>query len=527
MNGSNYQCFIMRASSLMSKFSRRRRSGYGLLYCEYTLRFGNECCVNCNQSYKQNKFNLLREQSEGYSKLITELTASLGPPHSAATGRPTESLSAIEARAKPTWERVVGLVGYFDLDPNRALDIILDVFSTHLATHYSFFLALLACSPWAQAPKAKTEDPMNIETDSDMYRGKSFDDILRLAERQSSHEQPTSSGGPTDSRILAQVLGFKFTYYQVRVVRFHAYHMHLIRLLAARRDRAAAEEPIRPGRFADSGGVYYSGRPVSSRKYPAAGPRNIVSCSNQLRVYQLSLPDEDMDALHKKYLASVDTRIAEAKISQLAMAAPLESASSLGGPKPRPSTPLEPKKPQKEVPNQKLGVLNALLALGALRPACALMSKFPWIVDASPDLADLVLRIIRHSITPVYEAAAGTREALASFKIPKPRHGPTGPVPAPERKPLLTLGAPTPQCTYTTEFVFFYPDWTRCIPVCRTAADLPDVLEPLMSFIGLHIHRDPIFMSKCVRLARSQLSTTVRASYDFIALHLNIFHLLR
>ncbi|PCH34941.1 hypothetical protein WOLCODRAFT_159437 [Wolfiporia cocos MD-104 SS10] len=41
-----------------------------------------------------NKFNLLREQSEGYSKLVTELTSSLGPPHSPETGRPTESLAA-------------------------------------------------------------------------------------------------------------------------------------------------------------------------------------------------------------------------------------------------------------------------------------------------------------------------------------------------------------------------------------------------------------------------------------------------
>ena len=91
-------------------------------------------------SYKQNKFNLLREQTEGYSKLTTELTSSLGPAHSIIDGSPMESLSAIEARARPAWERVVGLVGYFDLDPNRALDIILDVFSVHLATHYSFFL---------------------------------------------------------------------------------------------------------------------------------------------------------------------------------------------------------------------------------------------------------------------------------------------------------------------------------------------------------------------------------------------------
>lgn len=218
-----------------------------------------------------------------------------------------------------------------------------------------------------------------------------------------------------------------------------------------------------------------------------------------------------MDVKHKQYLASASTRIADAKVSQLAMAAPLESTSSLGGHKPRPSTPVESKKPEKEIPNQKLGVLNGLLALGALRPACALMSKFPWIVDSSPDLADLMLRIMRHSITPVYDAVTGSRDALASFKIPKPRVGPTGIVPAPERKPQLTLCAPTPQCTNATDFVFFYPDWTQHIPLSRTMEDLADVIEPLMSFVGLHISRDPIFVSKFLRLGRLHLLTTVSA----------------
>lgn len=223
-----------------------------------------------------------------------------------------------------------------------------------------------------------------------------------------------------------------------------------------------------------------------------------------------------MDAKHKQYLASTDARIADAKINQLAMAAPLEATSSLGGHKPRPSTPVEPKKLEKEMPNQKLGVLNALLALGALRPAYALMSKFPWIVDSSPDLADLVLRIMRHSIAPIYDATTGSRDALASFKIPKPRVGLTGMVPAPERKPQLTLCAPTPQCTNATDFIFFYPDWTQHIPLCRTMEDLADVIEPLMSFIGLHISRDPIFLSKFLRLGRLHLLTTVSGSHTFI-----------
>src|SRR4051812_29239474 len=111
-------------------------------------------------SYKQNKFNLLREQSEGYSKLLIELTSNLGPPHSPQTGRPTEAYGVIEERARPVWEKVISLIGYFDSDPNRALDVILDVLSQHLTTHYTFFLALLSFSPWSgsyRRPVPETE----------------------------------------------------------------------------------------------------------------------------------------------------------------------------------------------------------------------------------------------------------------------------------------------------------------------------------------------------------------------------------
>lgn len=173
------------------------------------------------ESYKQNKFNLLREQSEGYSKLTAELTSSLGPSHSPATGYPIESKEAVHARAKPAWERVVGLIGYFDLDPNRALDVILDVFSMHLSTHYSFFLSFLGHSPWSSSihRQLTAQDAMSVESSPNQYQGKDLDDILYMAESQSGYpasrpQIQTSAGG----RVLAQVLGFKFSHYQVRTI---------------------------------------------------------------------------------------------------------------------------------------------------------------------------------------------------------------------------------------------------------------------------------------------------------------------
>jgi THO complex subunit 2 len=80
--------------------------------------------------------------------------------------------------------------------------------------------------------------------------------------------------------------------------------------------------------------------------------------------------------------------------------------------------------------------------------------------------------------------------------------------PAP-RKPILTLWAPTPPSTHTTDFVFFFPDWVDRIPISTSLDDLENVIEPLMRFVGLHISRDPLFLTKFLRLGRLHLQPTI------------------
>ena len=167
-------------------------------------------------SYKQNKFNLLREQSEGFSKLVTEVTSALPAPHSPATGLPLEPFSIVAERVQPIWERIVSLIGYFDLDPNRVLDVILDLFSSYLTTHWSFFLVLLSLSPWKGQCgnlawiNEERNEPTKVELGSSRFRDKSLDEVLSMAE---DLKPPPAQSAP---RVMAQVLGFKFRHYQVR-----------------------------------------------------------------------------------------------------------------------------------------------------------------------------------------------------------------------------------------------------------------------------------------------------------------------
>lgn len=76
--------------------------------------------INTRLFYTQTKYNLLREENEGFAKLIAEL-------HSAAALRP-DAEGALVAH-------VEALIGTFDLDPNRVLDVVLDALEAVLAGH--------------------------------------------------------------------------------------------------------------------------------------------------------------------------------------------------------------------------------------------------------------------------------------------------------------------------------------------------------------------------------------------------------
>jgi THO complex subunit 2 len=223
-----------------------------------------------------------------------------------------------------------------------------------------------------------------------------------------------------------------------------------------------------------------------------------------------------MELTRKEYLDNVQNRIAGAKLSLLAMAAPLESGSS-SQVKAKAAPTQENRKIELKNTNQKIGLLHALLSVGALRPAFAILSKFPWVVDVFPELADLLLRILKHSIEPLYDSMAN-KQRNANFLKPRPRYAPSGTMQPAARKPLLTLWAPTPPSTSSSDFIFFFPDWADRIPKTSTLDDLEDVIEPIMRFVGIHISRDLLFLTKFLRLGRQHLQPTVRLFSVFVNL---------
>lgn len=103
-------------------------------------------------------------------------------------------------RARIAVRNIQSLIGYFDLDPNRVLDTILDVFVANVQYHWRFFLSVLAESGWGPAGGWTGVCPIQDIT----------------VENAASLIDEADGVG---NGILAQILGFKFQFYQSKETR--------------------------------------------------------------------------------------------------------------------------------------------------------------------------------------------------------------------------------------------------------------------------------------------------------------------
>lgn len=94
--------------------------------------------INTNLLYRQQKFNLMREENEGYSKLVVEFEAFLA----------TTPNTAADAEAQQLLTNIQSLIGYFDLDPNRVLDVLVELAAANLISHWRFLMIMFKLSPW-------------------------------------------------------------------------------------------------------------------------------------------------------------------------------------------------------------------------------------------------------------------------------------------------------------------------------------------------------------------------------------------
>ncbi|CAK42982.1 uncharacterized protein An17g00540, partial [Aspergillus niger] len=404
-----------------------------------------------NLLYRQSNYNLLREESEGYSKLLTELftTSNNEPPSSEVV--------------EDTFERVKAMIGAFDMDVGRVLDVTLDVFAAVLVKQYRFFVKLLRASSWW--PK---------------------EDAFRTVDAEEKEMrkwiEETGTLPPKGSRVAAQLLGFKLRFYS---------------------SRARAKSDVLPDNLIYLAALLIKVGFISLRDlYP-----------------HLWRPDDSMDALKEEKLKEKADRERAARpgggINALMMAGALsddtlpipriresETRSATPGKDQETDKSTGAKTEEDELPepsDQKVMLLKSLLAIGALPESLFILSKFPWLMDVYPELPEFIHRILHHCLGKVYSSL----RPLPSVEVLKEQkqilnHDQSG-VPkgqirlaqAPPRRVLRWAQLDKEDTNDGTDYRFYWDDWADNVPICQTVDDVFALCSSFLNLSGHKIGQDP------------------------------------
>ena len=162
--------------------------------------------------------------------------------------------------------------------------------------------------------------------------------------------------------------------------------------------------------------------------------------------------------------------------------------------------------PELPLPNQKVGVVNALLSIGDLENAMFLFARFPNLTASYPETADLLCRLIHVMIQNVYAPFSPTtcHKALEKDRNACYRH-PT--IPKDREVAVVRVLSPNlPLATSTQRFEFFYQGWKDNIACCQSVLDMVEQMRPLLNVVGVRIHRDTVLVTKLCRIGAGTMN---------------------
>ncbi|KAJ8129156.1 hypothetical protein O1611_g4476 [Lasiodiplodia mahajangana] len=492
-----------------------------------------------NQLYRQANYNLLREESEGYSKLAAELYRT-----------PYQSQGHHDfALVQASWERIKALIGTFDLDVGRVLDVVIDVFSATMLRNLIFFTRLLRISSWwprnqiehaeklfaGGLPKwaLPQNEEINVEDLRSELEGRTHErdiafwdrarevhldaffelggrriedtELQRLRDSISESDpsydstfewmQTTKTLPPCGNRVAAQLLGFKFRFYT-----------------SDARDK---------------------GETLPANLYYLAAFLIKIGFISLADLYTHLWPaDEDMDALRRRredelaekernarqggapnalLMAGAltdDTLPATSKVRESNTAKADGKAQEANGQIQEDETTLpEPKEAQ------KADLVSHLLVVGAIPEALFIIGRFPWLPEAYPDeIYPAINRILVHSINKVYEDSRPI-STTSTVSIVKPDLAqdqagmPKGNLRLVEGSPIKVLRWPHADGTSKGILYRFYLDeWSDNVPVCQTVDDLFTLCHTFLNISGVNIGRDPTLVKKIASIGVKSLA---------------------
>lgn len=492
-----------------------------------------------NLLYRQSNYNLLREESEGYSKLLTELftTSNNEPPSSEVV--------------EDTFERVKAMIGAFDMDVGRVLDVTLDVFAALLVKQFRFFVKLLRASSWW--PK---ED--SVQT-------------LEGAQRQSGLPNwalPGSRGWVTTEEERAAIMEAneqrdREFWDRVREIGLQAF-FEIGRKPLSEEDRQQAlsgsnslseEEDAARTWIQETGTLPPKGNRVAAqllgfklRFYSSSArsktdtlPDNLIYLAALLiKVGFISLrdlyahlwrPDETMDELKTEKMAEKAEREKAARpgggVNALMLAGALtddtipapriREESRMATPSKDQETDKKTARSEEDLPDpsdQKVLILKSLLAIGAIPESLFVMSRFPWLMDGYPELPEFIHRILHHSLSKVYTRLRplsstgnfpGEQQILNTDQSGVPR-GQLRLTQPPSRRSLRWAQLDKEDTNDGTDYRFYWDDWADNIPICQSVDDVFALCSTFLNLSGHKIGQDASLLTKLARIGKDSLA---------------------
>lgn len=504
-----------------------------------------------NLLYRQANFNLLREESEGFAKLMTELFTTSG------NEPPTAEV------VEDTVERVKAMIGSFDLDVGRALDVVLDVFGAVLVKQFRFFVKFLRASPWWPRQEEQRQDQNDFAK---------LDGLPQWALPGSTAWHLDDSQRADLSRLTeerdrlfwarARGVGLQAFYEVGRQRVANTETMNELPSRTREDTELSPKEKFRldwvkhtgtlpPGGNEDAAQLlgfklrFYSSS--MARTESDTLPDNLIYLSALLiKVGFISLKDlyahiwrtdEDMEALRQEKMKEKVERERAARPGQgaknaLLMAGALTDdtplvPSRLRETGTRAATPSKEAEPEKtgaptekkdalpEPADQKIPLLKSLLAIGAIPESLFILGKFPWIIDLYPELPEYINRILHHMLGKVYGsirplASTSTlqhQKPSADSDISAVMKGQVKLTPAPPRKVLRwALLDRDDSGSDGLDYRFYWDEWSDSIPVCQNVDDVFTLCDTFANLAGIKIGQDPALLVKFARIGKHSIA---------------------
>nr|OQO28652.1 hypothetical protein B0A51_04862 [Rachicladosporium sp. CCFEE 5018] len=505
--------------------------------------------------YRQANFNLLREETEGYAKLLTDY-------YNAAS----DSVNSDDTEmAKDAFHRIMALVGAFDLDVGRVLDITLDISASLLVKSFRFFIKFYRCSSWW---------PQNDALDNIQWEEQEFGSLPSWA-LPGSGRWATSDEDRAGLQQARQARDVQF-WDRVRELGLDAYFE-----LGARRitnyDEALpvleAEIPVQVDGRGKELNENQRKRANENREYmrrtkclPPSGnadaaqllgfklrfyaspardvedvlPENLIYLAALLiKIGFISLRDlyphlypldEDMPAYRERLEKEKADKERKERpgggVNALAAAGALaddtlpamnrlrnENKAASGANSPKSDKKEEESKEELPEPtNQKLVLLKALLAIGALPEALFILGRFPWLADVDTSLPPYLQRILTRMLSKVGEESDPLQDR-ADLQDTKRQLADT----LPDAEGVLKLasrqktrsrrwlGLDEVDAGDGVEQKHYYADWDDNIPVCQTVDDVFALSSTFLGFLGFKLGLDVLNMTRMLRIAKRSL----------------------